>query len=319
MIRASFIRALRLVPVMITVTFAAFLLLDLSPSDPAVIRAGLNATPEAVAEIREELGLNGSVIERYWNWLSGLAHGDMGESVARRDVTVSELIGAALPRTFELIVLSQVLAIAMSVPAAIASARRPGGAVDRVISSSSFALLATPPFVLGIYLSYVFGVRLGWLPTIATRVPSFTSDPIEHLRNYILPTVTLSLGIVAIYIRILRADLIETLKEDYVMLAQARGLSDTRIMWRHALRPSSLNTVTAAGLAIGDLIGGALIVEILFAFPGMGQLLVESVLRSDYFVVAGVVALFSVAYVSINFAVDILYSILDPRIRDVAR
>jgi peptide/nickel transport system permease protein len=261
------------------------------------------------------MGLNGSLVERYVRWLGNAVTLDFGESIVTRGFSAWDLIRESLPKTLELMILAELMAIGMAVPLAIAAARRPGGWIDRVSSSSAFALLALPSFVLGIYLSFIFGVKLGWFPTIVDNLPGLNDDPLENLRQMFLPSLTLALNLVAVYLRLLRSDLIETLQQDYVMLAQARGLSERRIMWRHVLRPSSLNFTTAVGLNVAALIGGAFIIEVLFAINGMGRLVIFSVVLEDFNVVAAVVAILTVGYVTLNFAVDLLYSVLDPRIR----
>ncbi len=312
-------RVARLVFVFFVVTFVTFVLLDLTPGDPAETFAGLNATPEVVEQIRIDLGLDGPLLERYVNWLGNAVQLDFGDSVVTRGFSSFDLIRDTLPKTLELMVLAELIAIGISVPLAIASARRPGGVVDNLSSSSAFGLLALPAFVLGIYMSYVFGVKLGWFPTIVDNLPGLNDDPLGNLRQMLLPSVTLALNLVAVYLRLLRSDLIETLQEDYVMLAQARGLTERRVMWRHVLRPSSLNFTTAVGLNVAGLVGGAFIIEILFAINGMGSLVIRSVILEDFNVVAAVVAILTIAYVTLNFIVDLLYAWLDPRIRHGAR
>ena len=312
-------RLARLILVFFVVTFFTFFLLDRAPGDPAAAQAGLNATPEVVAEIREELGLNDPLAVRYLRWVGDALTLDFGDSVVTRGFSSWDLISESLPKTVELMVLAEIMAVAIAVPLAIASARRPGGWLDRASSAGAFGLLALPSFVLGIYLSFVFGVKLGWFPTIVNDLPSLFSDPFGNLRQMLLPSVTLALNLVAVYLRLLRSDMIDTLQQDYVMLAQARGLTERRIMWRHVLRPSSLNFMTALGLNVAGLIGGAFIIEILFAINGIGRLVIFSVVLEDYPVVAAIVALLTVAYVTLNFVVDVLYSILDPRIRHAER
>jgi peptide/nickel transport system permease protein len=312
-------RVLRLVFVFFIVTFVTFVLLDMTPGDPAERFAGLNATPEVIEQIRIDLGLDGSLWERYMRWLGNAVTLDFGDSIVTRGFSAWDLIREALPKTLELMVLAELIAIGIAVPLAIASARRPGGWVDNLASTSAFGLLALPSFVLGIYMSYVFGVKLGWFPTIVDNLPGLNDDPLGNLHQMLLPSLTLALALVAVYLRLLRSDLIETLQEDYVMLAQARGLSERRVMWRHVLRPSSLNFTTAVGLNIAGLVGGAFIIEVLFAINGMGSLVIRSVLLEDFNVVAASVAILTVAYVSLNFIVDLLYAWLDPRIRHGAR
>ena len=315
---AAFLKRLaRLLLVFFVVTFFTFFLLDRAPGDPAALKAGLNATPEVIEGIREDLGLNDPLPIRYLNWLGDALTLDFGESIVTRDFTAWDLIGEALPKTVELMILAELMAVGMAVPLAIAAARRPGGLIDRASSSAAFGLLALPSFVLGIYMSFIFGVKLGWFPTIVNDLPSFFRDPLGNLHQMFLPSLTLALNLVAVYLRLLRSDMIDTLQQDYVMLAQARGLTERRIMWRHVLRPSSLNFTTAFGLNVAGLIGGAFIIEILFAINGMGRLAIISVLLEDYTVVAAIVALLTVAYVTVNFVIDILYSVLDPRIRHV--
>jgi len=309
-------RAARLVFVVFVVTFLTFFLLDRAPGDPAEVKAGLNATPEVVAEIRAELGLDDPLLIRYFDWLAGAIRLDFGESLVTEGFTSWELIREALPKTLELMILAEVMAIGIAVPLAVTAARRPGGTVDRATSAGAFGLLALPSFVLGIYLSYVFGVQLGWLPTIVDDLPGLNDDPLENLRQMFLPSLTLALALIAIYLRLLRSDLIDTLQQDYAMLAQSRGLPERRILWRHALRPSSLNLVTAIGLNVAGLIGGAFIIEVLFAINGMGRLTILRVAQEDFPVVTAVVALLTVAYVTVNFIVDLLYRVIDPRIRD---
>ena len=309
----------RLAIVFVVVTFFTFFLLDRAPVDIAEVKAGLNATPENVAAIRAELGLDDPFLVRYLRWLVDAFQLDFGDSIVLDGFTSWDLISEALPKTLELMILAEIIAIAIAVPLAIASARRPGGWIDRLGSTSAFGLLALPSFVLGIYLSFLFGVQLGWFPTIVDDLPSIFTAPLGNLRQMLLPSITLALNLVAVYLRLLRSDLIDTLQEDYVMLAQARGLSDRRVMWRHVLRPSSLNLTTAIGLNVAGLIGGALIIEVLFAINGIGRLAIQSVILNDFAVVAAIVAILTVAYVVVNFVVDVLYTVLDPRIRHGAR
>lgn len=305
----------RLLFVVAVVSFFTFLLLDTAPGDPAVTLAGLNASPEVVEQVRADLGLNDPFLVRYASWVGNAATGDLGESYRTPGVSASSLIRTSIPKTLELMVLAQIMALLISVPAAIMAARRPGGLLDRGSSSIAFGFLAIPAFVLGIYLTYAFAVKWAWFPTVATDLPSLTSDPLGNLEQMFLPSLTLALGLVAVYLRLLRTDLVATLQEDFVLLAQARGVPDRRILWRHALRPSSVNLLTAFGLNTGALIGGTLVIEILFAIPGMGRLMITGVFGEDYSVVQGAALVFTVGYVLVNFLVDLAYYALDPRIR----
>jgi peptide/nickel transport system permease protein len=309
------LRLLRLIIVVLVVTFATFMLLDATPGDPAVWKLGLNADPVALAEIREELGLDRPVLVRYFDWLGNAAMLDFGESLNLEGITAAERLGDALPQTVELMILAEVFALTIAVPAALWSAQRPNRAFDRISSTMAFALLALPAFILGIYLKFLFGVKLGWFPTIVTDLPGITEDPLANLRQMFLPSITLALNLVAIYLRVLRSDIIDTLQEDYIMLAQSRGFTTRRVMWRHALRPSSLNLTTAIGLNIAALISGALIVEFVFAINGMGRLIIDSIFGKDFALASSAILILTAGFVIINFLVDIAYSILDPRIR----
>jgi peptide/nickel transport system permease protein len=313
-VRLLVTRVARLLVIALIVSFFSYLLLELVPGDPTAAVVGITATEEAREEARAELGLDKPLLQRYGTWLGNAATGDLGESSVTRTETTT-LIRNALPKTLELAVLAQLIALGMAIPAAAYSARRPGKLLDRVTSAVSFGTLALPSFVLGVYLIALFSVRLDWLPALAKDVPGLNEDPLENLRQMILPAFTLALGLVASYIVLLRSDMVATLQEDYVMLARARGLSERRILWRHAFRPSSLNLLTTIGLSAGALIGGALVIEVLFAVPGIGRLMINSVFLEDYSVVQALVLVFTISYVLINFAVDLLYAIVDPRIR----
>lgn len=305
-------RLIRLGVVLVVVTFLSFALVNLLPGDPTTRILGLGATAEARAELRHDLGLDQPLPVRYASWLGGLFTGDLGTSYITR-IPVGESLVTRLPVTLELVVLAQVLALAAAVPLAVVAARRAGGIVDRWITTFGLGLLSTPVFVLGVVLIALFAVHWRLLP--ATGTVAFSIDPVGNLRSMLLPAVTLAAGQFAVYARLLRTDLISTLQEDFITLARARGFSPRRILWRHALRPSLISLVTVIGLNLGTLIGGAFIVEILFGLPGVGRLVVDSIYARDYLVVQGGVVLVSVGYVAVNFAVDLLYSAIDPRIR----
>lgn len=313
MLRLIGSRLVRLAVVAVIVSFFSYILLDLVPGDPAAARAGLNATPEVLEQIRAEQGLDDPLVVRYAGWVGDVLQGDLGQT--RQDVSAWSQIRLRVPKTLELMILGQLIAIAIAVPLAIRAARNPGGFLDRLTSATAFGFLAMPAFVLGIYLQFGIAVRLGWLPAVSLSLPGLNDDPVENLRQMALPAITLGVNLVAVYLRLLRSDLIATLQEDFVLLAQARGFTERRILWRHALRPSSLGTLTAIGLNTGGLIGGALVIEQLFAIPGMGRMVIEAIFLEDYVLVQAAVLIFSIGYVLINFAVDLLYAVIDPRIR----
>jgi peptide/nickel transport system permease protein len=300
------------VPVLFAVSAMSFLLLNLLPGDPTIAILGPSATEENVAKLRHELDLDKPLPVRYVTWLGHSVTGDLGKSYVS-DQPTAEAIKQRLPVTLELLLLSQLLALLVAVPLAIFAATKPNGLLDRLSTSTAFGFLAVPNFMLGVLLIYVFAVRLRWFP--ATGYSRFSESPIENLRSMALPAFTLGVAELAVYLRLLRTDLIATLQEDFITMAQAKGLPRWQILLRHALRPSTFSLVTVAGLNLGRLIGGAFVVEYLFALPGIGSLAVESIFKRDYIVVQGTVLLVAVAYVLANFFVDLLYGFLDPRVR----
>ncbi|MEW9547390.1 ABC transporter permease [Nonomuraea sp. NPDC050783] len=305
-------RLVRLLVVLLAVTFLSYALLTLLPGDPVTQILGLSATEEAREQVRRELGLDQPLLVRYLDWLGGLATGDFGHSYITRMPVADELAGR-LPVTLELLVAAQLVALGGAIPLGVAAARRAGRALDQALTALSFALLSTPVFVLGVLLILVFAVTWQVLP--ATGWTPISLDLGWNLTSVILPALTLGCGQLAVYARLLRTDLIATLQEDYITLARARGLSPRRILWRHALRPSAITLVTAVGLNLGALIGGAVIIETLFGLPGVGRLIVDSIFSRDYLAVQGGVVLISVGYVAVNLAVDLVYAAVDPRIR----
>lgn len=305
-------RLLQLVPVLFAVSALSFLLLNLLPGDPTVAILGPSATEENRAALREELGLDDPLPVRYVNWVGDSITGDLGKSYVSNQPTL-EAIKQRLPVTLELLLLSQLLALVVAVPLAILAATKPNGVLDRVSTSAAFGFLAIPNFMLGVILIYLFAVRFQLFP--ATGYTAFSENPFENLRSLALPAITLGVAELAVYLRLLRTDLIATLQEDYIAMAQAKGLPKSFILLRHALRPSTFSLVTVAGLNLGRLIGGTFVIEYLFALPGIGSLVVESIFKRDYIVVQGTVLLVAVGYVLVNFLVDLLYGILDPRVR----
>lgn len=305
-------RFLMLLPVLLVVTFASFYLISLLPGDPAVAVLGPGATPEAIAQERERLGLDDNIFVRYGGYLANVVQGDLGTSATTKE-QVSTLLGQRLPITLELLVLSQIVAFALSIPLAALAARRPGGLLDRASTGGAFALLAVPPFMLGVLMVYIFAVQ--WQVFPATGYTPFTTDPVQNLKTMALPALTLGLGSVAVYLRVLRSDMISTLQQDFITMARAKGMSQRWILLRHALRPSTFSLITVAGLNIGALIGGAIVVESVFALPGIGTLVVTAIGQRDFLTVQGLVLVAATGYVLVNFLVDVLYGVVDPRVR----
>ena len=305
-------RLLYLVPVLIAVSLLTFLIASLLPGDLAYVILGDQATPEKVAALRHDMGLDQPVWWRYISWLGRVLEGDFGRSF-RTGQTVLQAVAERLPVSFELMLLAEFTALVIGIPLAIACAVRAGGAFDRFMTGSAFGMLSVPAFLAAILLIYLFAVELRWLP--ATGYVPFSEDPLGNLRCFVLPALTLALGEWPVLMRVLRSDMIATLQEDYIAMARAKGLKPSRILLVHALKPSSLTLVTVTGINIGRLMGGTVIVESIFALPGIGRLLLGAIYTRDLIILQGVVLCVAGGYVLINFIVDMLYAVLDPRIR----
>ncbi len=303
-------RLISLLLVVWGVTVATFLLANLLPGDPVLALLGEDATPANVAMWREKLGLDRPLWLRYVDWLVNALQGDFGASY-KTEESVFEMIVQRLPVTLEILVLTQIVALAVAVPCGIVSAWRAGRGFDRTAMVGSLGLLSMPPFLIGILLIYLFSIQLGWLP--ATGFVPLQEDVLENLQSIALPVVALALAEIPVYLRLLREDMIRTLQQDFIAVARAKGMPTRRILLSHALRPSSFSLITVIGVNIGRLIGGTIIVEVLFALPGIGQLLIQSVYQQDYMVLQGIVLFVSVAFVLINATVDGIYRMLDPR------
>ncbi len=305
---------LRLVAVLFCVTLLTFLIVNILPGDAATAILGGLATPQDLAGLRADLGLDRPILVRYVDWLGSALSGDLGRSY-RSGEPVAQAIVDRLPVSLQLMVMAQLIALGIAIPAALLSVRRPGGVFDRLAASTAFGFLAVPNFVLGIVLIYLFSVTLDLLP--ATGFTPLSDGLWGNLESMILPALTLGLIEWTVLMRVLRSDLLTTLKEDFILLARAKGLPPWRVLLGHALRPSSFTLVTVVGLNIGTLIGGAVIVEQIFALPGVGRLLLGGILNRDLILVQGTVSFIAVGFVVVNFLVDMLYAVLDPRVRHV--
>lgn len=312
-------RVLALALVLFLVTLFTAFLMTLAPGDPVdnllpIPDENNELVQQRKAELRERLNLDEPFPVRYAAWLGDFVTGDMGSyySVSSEE-PVSSRLSRALPVSLQLIVYSQIFALLIAVPLGVMTAYRAGTRFDRATNATAFGMLALPNFVLALLLAYYVGVWLGWLPV--DRYVEFSEDPVEHIRHMIMPTITLAASQIAIYMRLLRSDMVATLQEDFIQMARSKGISDRRVLWRHALRPSSLTILTVAGLNVGSLISGAVVVEIIFGLPGIGTELVQAILSRQYVALQGMVAIIAIVYVLVNVAVDILYTIVDPRIR----
>lgn len=310
--RYLLLRMRRLVVVFFTVTILTFLLVNVLPGDVAYDIAGQDASQEEVEEIRKELGLDRPVFTRYAEWLGNFLVGDWGKSY-RTGEPVMEAVLSRFPVSFELMIFGQAMALMLAIPAAFVSAYRPGATTDKAVASAGFMSLSTPPFMAAIILILLFALYLDLLP--ATGYVPITEDFWQNVAAFILPGLSIALAEWTVLMRVLRADLITVLQEDYIALARAKGMPTLRILILHALRPACFSTITIIGLQIGNLIGGSIIIESIFALPGVGRLLINAIYARDFLIVQGVVTFIAIGYVVINFTVDVLYLILDPRIR----
>lgn len=315
MMRRLAIRLAELVAVLLVVSFGVFLLTSLLPGDPAVAVLGKGHPPEDYAALHEQMGLDQPLLQQYWHWLQGAVTGDLGTSLVPPKTGVGERVMAALPVSAEIAVLGLLIAVVCAVPLAMWSAYHEGGRVDRCISAVLFGVLSVPSFLAGLLLIMVAVNYLGWFPR-AEWIRLTESLP-GNLRHAFLPALTVSLMEMAMFTRVLRGDLIETLQQDFILAARARGMPPLRVMFSDSLRPSLFSLVTLLGLSLGRLIGSTVIVEYLFGLPGMGSLVVDAATQGDFRMVQGVVLVIALIYIIANALIDLSYGYLDPRIRRV--
>jgi peptide/nickel transport system permease protein len=308
-------RVIRGVLVVLLVTFLVIWLMSIAPGSVAAVILGENATPEAIAALEAQMGLDRNVFMQWFSWLGDAVTGDLGTSpVTFQDVTTA--IVERLPVTLEIALLALLISLAISIPLATIAARRPDSAVDRGINGLTSVFLSIPAFVAAPVLVYLLAVQTQVFPV--TGWTPIEEGLGENLRTALLPAFCVALIEVAAFQRILRADLGTTLREDYVEGARAKGMSARYVLWRHAFRPSSFSLLTVAGISLGRLIGGTIIVEAFFSLPGLGQLAAIAVNSRDIITVQGVVAFVAMAYVLLNTLVDVGYGMLDPRVRTAA-
>jgi peptide/nickel transport system permease protein len=305
-------KAIRLLIIILCVTCVTFLMVDQMPGDVAYLLAGQEASLEDVRAIRQELGLDQPIVIRYFRWLSQVAGGNLGRSYLTQEPVLDAIV-TRLPVTLELILLAQLLALGWAIPAGIFCAYRPRSIGDKTIGSVAFATMSVPVFVMALFLIMVFALKLRWFP--ATGYIPLSEGLWANFRSLVLPAVSIAMVEWVTLMRVLRSDMITTLQEDYILMARSKGLPACHILFRHAFRPSLFTLITILGMQIGHLIGGALIIEVIFALPGIGRLLIGAIYGQDIMMVQGCVLLIAVAYVIINALVDLCYFLLDPRIR----
>lgn len=302
-------RLAQAVPVLIGTTVLAFLLIHFIPGDPAAIFLGARATPESVATLRGQLGLDRPLVTQYLDFATGALQLDFGESITQR-VPVAPLLADRVPVTMFLLLYSVLISIVVAVPLAIVSALRRNRPTDHAIRVFSMFTFAMPQFLLGVLLILVFSLQLGVLPSAG-----YGQTFAEHVRSLTLPAITVGLYLAPILLRTLRVSMIETLGTEYVEAARARGLGEPRIVLKHALRNSMLSTVTILGLNIGFLLSGLVIVENVFALPGLGTELVNAITTRDYPMTQALVLVFGAIVILVNLMADLAYALLDPRVR----
>ncbi len=315
-VRTVLNRLVKLLVVVLIVSFLTFLLTKLLPGSPVNTILGPQASnPVARASLESQLGLDKPFFEQYFSYIHGVVvEQDLGKSYSQ-DIPTTSSLAARLPASLQLMVMAQVISLLISVPLALFSAYRSNSRADKAITAGAFGLISLPGFALAVFLVYFFALQLGWFPALGYDRITGPKGLGANLKSVTLPVAVLCAGLTAVYTRILRSDLIATLQEDFVLMARSKGLPTWHILLRHALRPSSFSLLTVFGINFGTLIGGSVIVETFFVIPGIGELAVRSILQREYLVVQGVVLVIATAFVLINFLTDLLYSVLDPRVR----
>jgi peptide/nickel transport system permease protein len=305
-------RLLQTIPVLFVVSVTVFSLIHLIPGDPVQVMAGESQDPEVIAAMRHDLGLDRPLYEQYLSWLGNALRGDLGNSVRTRQ-PVTEMIFERAGPTLQLTVIALLLALAVALPAgAIAATRRDSG-VDVSATTVSLFGVSMPNFLIALLLIFIFAIKLGWLPT--SGYVSIFEEPVRGIKSLVLPAITVSMAMAAVITRTTRSSMLESLSQDYVRTARAKGLADRHVVVSHAMRNAMIPVITVVGLQIGNLIAGAVITEYVFAIPGIGRLIVDSIFARDYPVVQGVVLFTALGYILANLLADLLYAVLDPRIR----
>lgn len=306
-------RLLAAIPVLWGVTFLTYVVMNLLPGDAAQELLGANATPAQVHQLEIELHLNEPFWVRYGGWLGGVLHGNLGTSLTSRE-NVTTILGQRLPVTIELLIYAFVASSVLAIVVAVLAARKPNGIADRISVVVSMTGLSVAPYVLALVLVYIFAVKLQWFPAIGYT--SLTQDPVANLRSLTLPAIAIGFPLFSVYTRLLRADIVEQMqREDYIVTARAKGVPPWQVLIRHALPNSMFGLITLVGLNLGALVGAVAIIEPIFSLPGVGAILIESISNHDVPIVEGIVVVFAVVVVLGNLVADLLYAVLDPRIR----
>lgn len=305
-------RVLSLIPVLFVVSVAIFLIVHLTPGDPAAVILGIEASEEQIEALNEEMGLNLPIHEQYFNWVTGVLQGDFGHSYFMNE-SVTESIFSHLGPTLSLAILAEVVALVIAIPIGIIAAYRRGTLTDQTLMMISLLGMAIPSFLLGLLFMLYFGVYLQWLP-IAGYEP-LSEGLWEHIRYLILPAVSLGTIQAALVARMTRSSMLEVLNTNYIKTARSKGIKEFKVIAKHAFRNAFLPILTVIGQSFGTLVTGAVVVETIFNLPGLGQLIINSIERRDFAVIQGVVLFVTLVYVCINLLVDLLYGLVDPRVR----
>ncbi|WP_423922123.1 ABC transporter permease [Candidatus Poriferisodalis sp.] len=315
-------RIASVIPILVGVSFVVFALMASLPGDPAINILGPAATPDQIEIVRTELGLDEPFFSRYGNWLGGVLLGDLGSSIVLRE-DIADGISRSMTPTLQLMAYSVVISLAVALPLGVWAGYRQGSASDRAINNVMLGFLATPNYVLAVLLVLflaigglsVAGNQFGFHALPAARYVPLGDNVVLHFKHLLLPSLSLAMGQAAVFMRLLRSDMIGTLRLPFIDLARSKGLPTRRILWRHALRPSSFTLLTVVGLTMGLLIGGALIVEFIFTLPGVGAYIFLGVTQRDFIAVQGGVLVISTLYIIVLTMSDFLYLALDPRLR----
>lgn len=305
-------RLLSLIPVLAVVTIAIFLIIHITPGDPAAAILGMEASQEEIQKLNQDLGLDRPILEQYTSWVANVFKGDLGDSIFMNQ-PVSEAIAEHVTPTLSLAILAQVIAIILAIPFGIIAAYKRGSIADYTLMGISLLGMALPSFLLGLFLMLFVGVKLQWLP-VAGYEP-LSSGLWEHMKYLILPGISLGTIQAALITRMTRSSMLEVLNLNFIKTARSKGLHEMKVLFKHAFRSAFLPILTVIGQTFGTLVTGAVVVEAIFNIPGLGQLILNSIARRDFAVIQGVVLVVTLMYVTINLIIDLLYGAVDPRVR----
>ncbi|MEK4975958.1 MULTISPECIES: ABC transporter permease [Bacillales] len=305
-------RLLSLIPVLAVVTIAIFLIIHITPGNPAAAILGMEASQEEIEQLNQDLGLDRPILEQYTSWVANVFKGDLGDSIFMNQ-PVSEAIAEHITPTLSLAILAQVIAILLAIPFGIIAAYKRGSIADYTLMGISLLGMALPSFLLGLFLMLFVGVKLQWLP-VAGYEP-LSSGLWEHMKYLILPGISLGTIQAALITRMTRSSMLEVLNLNFIKTARSKGLHEMKVLFKHAFRSAFLPILTVIGQTFGTLVTGAVVVEAIFNIPGLGQLILNSIARRDFVVIQGVVLVVTLMYVTINLIIDLLYGAVDPRVR----